>query len=417
MHFIAGRLFLLFALGATLVSAAPGGNNRNRASQLGAVYFITNDPSGNFVVSSLIQGDGTLALGAAIQTFGFGAHGAGESGPDPLFSQGAVKASPAAKMLAAVNPGSNTVSIFSINPQDLRMLSPVGFPVSSGGEFPMSLAFSKDGKRLCVLNSGQVNGVKCFRVDQKLGLIPLPNTERSLKLDQTSPATGPANTASHVIFSEDGTQLLATVKGDPTNATQRPGFIAAWDIQQDGSLSPDFKTVPLPSGGLLPFSMTVVPGKNAILATDANVGFDLFNTQGGITAGSQGARQNSANPIAGQGATCWSSFSPKTQNLYLTDIKKPFVTEVSVDNNLKGQIVKQHPLPAGSSSIDNEVATVNGKDILYILSPGRTSIDILALNGPGSVQNLGSLDFSGPAKQIGLALDGNNIQGLTSFVL
>ena len=86
-------------------------------------------------------------------------------------------------------------------------------------------------------------------------------------------------------------------------------------------------------------SQTVIPGKNAILATDAGVGFDIFDMSN-IKAASSNGTKSSVVPIAGQGATCWSSFSKKTGNFYLTDIITAQVTEVNVDNNLKGTIVK-----------------------------------------------------------------------------
>lgn len=124
--------------------------------------------------------------------------------------------------------------------------------------------------------------------------------------------------------------MMATVKGVPDKL---PGFIAAWDVAADGSLSKDFKKIALPKGGLLPFSMTLIPGQNSMLVTDAAIGFDLFDT-------GKGGRQSNAVPINGQGATCWSSFSPKTKNLYLTDIKTSIVTEVNVDAQLKGKVVK-----------------------------------------------------------------------------
>jgi hypothetical protein len=37
----------------------------------------------------------------------------------------------------------------------------IGKPVSSGGEFPTSLAINKAGTRVCVVNGGKVNGVRC----------------------------------------------------------------------------------------------------------------------------------------------------------------------------------------------------------------------------------------------------------------
>lgn len=177
----------------------------------------------------------------------------------------------------------------------------------------------------------------CFNVDKRLGLVPIPNTLRLLGLDQTTPPRGPAGTASQIVFSEDNTRIIVSVKG----SSSQPGFLAVWDISSDGTISKDFTKIAPASGGLLPFSMTVIPGKDAILATDAGIGFDVFDfssaQNGSVVVESS---KNSANKIEGQSATCWSAFSQKTGNFYLTDIGTSIVTEVNVDDNLKGTIVK-----------------------------------------------------------------------------
>ncbi|KAI1793083.1 hypothetical protein LXA43DRAFT_279796 [Ganoderma leucocontextum] len=142
---------------------------------------------------------------------------------------------------------------------------------------------------------------------------------------------------------------MASVKGVPPT----PGFIAVWDVQNDGSLSADCNKVAPPQGGALPFSMTLIPGKNAVLSTDPAVGFDVFDLSGNNSA---------AVKIDGQSATCWSSVSKKTGNFYLTDIGTSVVTEVNVDANLKASIVAQYNQTKGSATIDNDIATVNGKD-------------------------------------------------------
>ncbi|KIK63077.1 hypothetical protein GYMLUDRAFT_72314 [Collybiopsis luxurians FD-317 M1] len=345
-------------------------------------------------------------LRQAVSTRGLGLHGndGGANGPDGLFTQGAVKASAAASMLATVNPGSNTLSIFSINPSNPIDIQLVGDPVGSGGEFPVSVAFNKAGDTLCALNGGQVNGVSCFKVDQTKGLVSLSGTNRSLNLNQTTPANGPPGTASHIIFSEDNTQLIASVKGVPPT----PGFLAVWNVASDGSLSPDFKSVAPAAGGLLPFSMTLIEGKNAILATDAGVGFDIFDFNSDSNA-------SSVVPIDGQSATCWSSFSSQTGNFYLTDIGTSMVTEVNVDSNLKGSIVKQYAQGNNSGTIDNDIASISGKDFMYVLAANATAIDVLSLNAPGQAQNIQKVDIAGPAKAAGLTV-GVSVQGMTTFV-
>lgn len=181
-----------------------------------------------------------------------------------------------------------------------------------------------------MLNGGRVNGVNCYKVDRKLGPVAVDNSLRLLtdQLKVSTPPAGPANTASHVLFSEDGKKLIASVKGTP----QKPGFYAVWDVNSaDGSLSANFKKVSPGKGGALPFGMAVIPGKNAVLATDAGIGFDILNLQNTNT--------NTANKIGGQVATCWAAFSPATKNFYLTDIGTALVSEVAVDDNLKGRLV------------------------------------------------------------------------------
>ncbi|KAI0264428.1 hypothetical protein BC834DRAFT_924642 [Gloeopeniophorella convolvens] len=382
--------------------------NESSSGAKGAVYFITNQPQENFVVSADIGSDGKLTLARAVGTQGSGLHGNdGKNGPDGLFSQGSVKASAVSSLLATVNPGSNTLSLFQINPETPSDVKMVGFPVGSEGEFPMSLAFNGNGTTLCALNGGAVNGVACFKTNGSSGLVGIANTVRPLGLNQTTPPAGPANTASHIIFSEDGKNLIASVKGTPPND---PGFLAVWDVADDGSLSQDFKKVSPAQGGLLPFSMTVIPGKNAILATDAGIGVDIFDMSSGNSS------RNSILPIANQSATCWSAFSKQTGNFYVTDIGTSKVTEVHVDDNLKPSIVKQYQQQENAATIDLDVASIGGKDFAYILMPIATAIQVKSLNAPGQATDLQTLDIAGPAARARLPVDKANLQGMTAFV-
>ena len=86
--------------------------------------------------------------------------------------------------------------------------------------------------------------------------------------------------------------------------------------------------------------------------------FDFSGLNNGQSVGSR----SSVVPIPNQQATCWSSFSSKTGNFYLTDVGTSTVTEVHLDKNLKGTIVRQYPQPSGASTIDNDIATLNGKE-------------------------------------------------------
>ncbi|KAF7799765.1 hypothetical protein EIP86_011007 [Pleurotus ostreatoroseus] len=420
---ISVRVLLFSLLYGSAVLAAPSLFGRSEVKKMssassskvaGALYFMTNEPEGNFIVAAQLNSDGTIRYDNAVATRGLGSHGVSDPlGPDGTFSQGTVKASAAGKVLAAVNPGSSTISLFSINPKNPLLISQIGQPVSSEGEFPMSVAFNKNGTQLCALNGGTVNGVNCYSVDATKGLVPIPNSLRSLSLNQTTPPNGPPGTTSHIIFNEDNTKLFASVKGVPP----AQGFLAAWDVAADGSLSQDFSTITPPAPGALPFSMTLVDGQNAVLVTDPGVGFDVLdlssldsNTQNATSA------KDSANAIDGQSATCWSSFSSKTGNFYLTDIGTSIVTEVNVDQNLNATIVKQYPQTPNSATIDNDIATINGNDFMYVLTPNATSVAVLALPAPGQAKNVGSFDLAGPAKAAGLTINPFNLQGMTTFI-
>ncbi|KAJ3005296.1 hypothetical protein NUW54_g4402 [Trametes sanguinea] len=115
--------------------------SNTRLNAAGAAYFITNEPGENMIIAASINSDGTLNLDRAVSTSGRGSHGITDPvGPDALFSQGAIKASAKGQVLATVNSGSNTISLFSIDPKTPTNIQPLGDPVSSEGEFPMSLA-------------------------------------------------------------------------------------------------------------------------------------------------------------------------------------------------------------------------------------------------------------------------------------
>ncbi|KAI0773239.1 hypothetical protein BD413DRAFT_472863 [Trametes elegans] len=376
----------------------------------GAVYFITNEPEENMIVTASISSDGSLRLDRAVAAGGHGLHGVtannGNTATDGLFSQGSIQASAKGGVLAAVNPGSNTVSLFSINPRKPTNISPLGDPISSEGEFPVSLAFNNDGSRLCVLNGGKVNGVNCYTVDNKTGLVPIRNSLRYLGFNQTTPANGPPGTVSQIIFSADGKKLLASYKGAATAAA--PGYLAAWDVQPDGSLSAEHTQIALAQGGMLAFSLTPIPRENAFFVTDPGLGFDIVDLSG--------RKRDAAVPVSGQMATCWSARSPTTGSYYAIDVAGNVIREVQLDGNLKSTVVGSYSVPAGTAPLDGEVATIRGKDYLYVLGANTTSVEAFSLNGPGQAKRVTAVDIAGPARAAGISIHGANLQGMTTFV-
>ncbi|KAJ7667068.1 hypothetical protein B0H17DRAFT_1089218 [Mycena rosella] len=396
-------ILLILASALSVMSSTPAirksmSQGFSGARAVGAAYFMTNEPSGNYLVSATIASDGKLALYEAAYTGGTGAHGMsappGPPGLDALFSQGSVRVSASRNFVANVNAGSNTVTVFGIDSANPGRLSMIGRPVHSGGQFPTSLAINKAGNRVCVVNGGKTNGVSCYNFDPKKGLTPSKNSIRSLMLNQTTPATGPPNTPSQIIFSPDEKHLIVSVKD---------GSILMWDINADGSLSPDFRTM---SGGVLPFSLLYVPGKNAIIASDPGVGYDIFNLDTNTTV---------STPIPNQGANCWSAYSAESGNFYLIDVGLSVVTEVHVTASLNSTIVKQYAVGT-DGPIDTDVATIGKKDFIYSLAANATGLTVLAVNGPGKAQVYQRIDLASPAKAANLPLHSTNLQGMATFI-
>ncbi|KAJ7755127.1 hypothetical protein B0H16DRAFT_1886387 [Mycena metata] len=387
------------------ISMAPKGFNSDFT--VGAAYFMTNEASDNYLVSSSIGSDGKLTLYEAVYT---GGNGVPALPPpfdtDPLFSQGSVGASQAGRFVANVNAGSNTVSVYAIDIFNPAQLWPIGKPVSSGGEFPNSLVINKAGNRVCVVNAGAVNGVSCYKFNWSHGLTPIPNSIRSLQLNQTTPVNGSASTPSQIIFSADEKQLIVSVKKQlivPVETAH--GYLAIWDINADAR------------SAAVPFSITPIPGQNALLVSDPGVGYDMFNLDG-----TKAKAATISVPVAGQVAICWSTYSPESGNFYLIDVETSIISEVDIAKSLNSTIVKasasskvQYPLGT-DGPLDTAVATVGKNDFMYTLVAKATGLTVLSVGGPGKLTVLQRIDLVAPAKAAKLAINGTNVQGMATFI-
>lgn len=220
-----------------------------------------------------------------------------------------------------------------LDPTVLRL---VGKPVSTGGDFPVSVAVSPRTGQVCVLNGGtldpkSVNGVKyefktvylknlnidlylkmnsCYKQDENEGLVEIPDTNRSLNQTIMFSPIGLLNAPSQVKWSEDGEVLYAVVKGSPGTD---PGFIASWIVDiRTGALSKNFTKSFSPVNGGLLFSMTPVGGTTGYLVTDVIIGMDIFDFRN-----ASGVGLSAGFPIPNQEAACWGRASKKTGNIYI----------------------------------------------------------------------------------------------------
>jgi len=197
----------------------------------GAVYTLSNQPSGNSVIVFDRAADGTLTLAGSYPTGGAGT-GAGPTFPtmvDPLGGQGSVVLSQGNRLLFAISAASNQVSAFAVDGDRLDLLN----TISSGGTLPVSVAVY--GNLVYVLNAGGTPNITGFTIDPRTNrLVPLAGSTRPI-------AGGSAANPADVSFSLDGSILMVTEKGP---SAQAPGFllgvthtIDTYTVNRDGTVS------------------------------------------------------------------------------------------------------------------------------------------------------------------------------------
>ena len=295
----------------------------------------------------------------------------------------------------AVNPGSNTISLFTISESDATVLTPVGAPADTMGEFPVSVALTvnKDGMGglACVANTGARAGVSCFDVSASRGLTPLSQGMliEFNELGQSTPPRGPLNSVSQTLFSEDGRTLITLVKGDPgpsntSNPLNPTGFLSLLPIL-DGCPSPENESRSSPNGTAVLFGSAIIPGKNQLFASDAAFGAATISLP---AAGLPKVLAKTT--IANQIATCWAAYSPYTGTGFVTDVAMNRLVEITPST---GAILKIVGLPNGNPGMQDMVASRAG--FVYALAPrkdgegGKAAVAVVDVRGGGikQVQN------------------------------
>ncbi|KAK4451047.1 hypothetical protein QBC34DRAFT_378877 [Podospora aff. communis PSN243] len=396
LYSFSSRLALLILLGFTTSTAAsPTSAGKSSSGAAKALYFLTNDTPSNAVVSLQINPDGLLSLGSVTPTNGSGSVALNSTNqpatPDALVSQSALAL--AGTSLFAVNAGSNTLTMLSIDPSNPTLLTALGDPLPIPGDFPNTVAASSKHNLICVGTTGIRAGISCTSFSPTRGLLRPFDTPRPLGLNQTTPPVGPTNTLSHVFFSADESALFATVKGDP--ATNKTGSFSSFSVLPSKSCNNAPASVStqeiksIPSGTAVLFGSRPIPGStNRVFATDASFGavvLDVDASTGEATARARGE-------VAGQVATCWVAISEMTGTAFVTDVGVNRVVEMGLeDARVLGVVDMQGGGldRAGLGLID----LVAEGGFVYALAPGDGSVEaavaVVDVLGRREVQRFG----------------------------
>jgi 6-phosphogluconolactonase len=349
----------------------------------GAVYTLTNQPSGNSVIVFDRAADGTLMLAGSYPTGGTGT-GAGSTFPtmvDPLGGQGAVVLSRSNRVLFAVSAASNQVSAFAVDGDRLDLLN----TISSGGTMPVSVAVY--GNLVYVLNAGGTPNITGFTIDPRTNkLVPLAGSARPL-------AGGSAANPAEVSFSLDGSVLMVTEKGP---AAPVPGFllglthtIDTYTVNRNGTVSGPISNH---SSGSTPFGFEFTHRGLAIVSEAgpplSPVGPNALSSYRVDENGKLELITGSLNN--GQAATCWAIVT--SDGRYAYSINTGSGTISSYEVSPEGHLTLLDPTAAspGSGSTPTDPALSNDGRFLYVRDPLLNTVDAFRVEANGSLTPLGT---------------------------
>jgi hypothetical protein len=294
-----------------------------------------------------------------------------------------------------------------VNPAFVR---PIGGTTDSAGEFPIGTTVGQVNHNTCVLNAGAVNTISCFTVNLVKGLVPIPNTTRSLNLTLTTPPASQDNTPNEVFFNCDQTKLFVTVKGDQQG---NPGMVIGWDVNQaDFSLSDTPTITQTPSGT----SVTQIKDSPSIFTNAIGQGVAVFVITDGelLTAAPPVALP--VVPIPNSVHNAWSEDSALSGNYYMIDSESDQFTEIAVDVNTNiASVVQAHALPTGGACMDTEILELDGMDTMFVLCAGTKTLEIFHIGGPNNIAQINSIDLNALAVQAGVPFDTANVVGNNGF--
>jgi 6-phosphogluconolactonase len=376
---VVSRMFALallaFLLGISVQKGLAEGENFSQGHS-GAVYTLTNQPTGNSVIVFDRAADGTLTLAGSYPTGGTGT-GAGSTGiltVDPLGSQGAVVLSQSKRLLFAVSAGSNQVSAFAVDDDRLYLLN----TINSGGKMPISVTVH--GKLVYVLNAGGTPNITGFTIDPRTNnLVPLAGSARPL-------AGGSAATPADVSFNLDGSLLMVTEKGTQT--------IDTYTVNRDGTASGPISN---PSSGSTPFGFEFTHRNLAIVAEAGPNALSSYKAhENGQLELITGSLKN------GQAATCWAVVTDDGRYAYSVNAGSGTISSYEVST--EGDLTLLDPTAAvtGSGSAPTDPGFSSDSKFLYVRDGKLGVVYGYRVDGDGSLIPVGTTDGI-PAGGQGLA--------------
>jgi 6-phosphogluconolactonase len=335
---------------------------------VGQVYLDANTTGANTVAAFDRHADGSLT-----PTTGSPFHIGGAGNGSGLPSQGAVQLTAGGRLLLAVDPASNQISVEQVHRDGT--LSPVpGSPFGSGGVEPDSIAVHGDLVYVANEGNGGPGSYAGFRFGFGGRLIPVPD----------STVTLPAGAdPGDVIFNATGSRLVGTEVGTSLIDSYQVGF--------GGRLS-KAPGSPYTAQALGPFGSAFRPtNPYQLFVSNAHQGTGL----GSVSAFNDGLGGRltalTDSPFAnGQSGTCWVAISPDGRILYAVNTGSGTISKYAIAPSGTLRLLSNTTVNAQAGVGAVDPATSPDGRFLYVDESRIGAVAAFATNGDAVTELPGS---------------------------
>jgi 6-phosphogluconolactonase (cycloisomerase 2 family) len=351
-------------IGSALPAAAASKKAHDPHPVQHAVFELTNAAGGNSVAVFDRGRDGRLQ---AIHHYATGGIGASLPGAvvDPLASQGALTYDGKHQLLYAVNAGSGTLTVFSVDGVTLTRLQ----VLDTRGALPVSV--SEGGDTVVVLDAAGDGAITTFKVvNDKLERVN--GSTRSLGLGNPAQPNF-LDAPAQVAVTPDGRTAIV--------ATKKHNTLLTFALSHHGV--PSATSIVTPSAAPVPFALTF-DGAGRLLVTEASGGESSYTVNANSTLSVIAAHVPN-----GQTAACWSVVA--NGYVYVANAGSASITGYTEDAGGALALHDASGVTATTGAGPVDIAATPDGQFLYQEANGAGEIDEFHVNGDGSLSSLGTV--------------------------
>lgn len=330
----------------------------------GAVFAMTNSSTGNRIVRYRRAPDGRLTRQGSVSTHGVGI------GVD-LDTQGPLRLSDDRRFLYAVNAGSDTVTVFSVQGTTLTFVKTV-----YAGDEPTSLTVH--GNLVYVLDGSVAsNSIRGFTAGTDGSLTPINGSIQPL----SSPIAVPGD----IEFSPDGSLILVTEK--TTALTLDPPIaLDAFKIDGNGVAGPAMRDA---SAGVRPFSLAFRTNDQVLVAEsyDATPGRAAVSSYGVGPNGSLNVKSRSVPNH--QTDTCWIIVTHDGRFAYTANFGAGTISQYRIANDGTVSLAQGQAAFLGQNSQPVDLGQTADSRYVYLLLRGTGAVAAFRVGDSGALSSLG----------------------------